>query len=65
MIKLKAFSDNKLNIGKVMISVLGRVENNVGKGESVADQQFLLSHSVFQSLLLQGHLKSGLCGTYL
>ena len=31
--KLKAFSDDKLNVTKMIISVFDRVENIVGKGE--------------------------------
>ena len=34
MTKLKAFADEKLNIPKMMIAVLNRVENTVGKGEN-------------------------------
>ena len=46
----------------MMISVLDRVENIVGKGENAAYQQFLFcfSYYVFRRLL-QGHLKSALC----
>ena len=36
-----------------MISLLGRVENTVGKGENGGNQHFLLSHGVFKSLLPQ------------
>ena len=32
--KLKAFADDKLNVSKIMISVLDRVENTGGKGEN-------------------------------
>ena len=34
MTKLKAVADDKLNVAKVMVSVLDRVENSVGKGEN-------------------------------
>ena len=40
--KLKAFADDKLNIIKMAISLLDRVENSVGKGENAGFQQFLL-----------------------
>ena len=33
-IKLKAFADDKLNVARMMISVLHTVENTVGKGEN-------------------------------
>ena len=42
MTKLKAFADDKLNGSRMMISLLDRVENTVGKDENVGDQQFLL-----------------------
>ena len=35
MTKLKAFADEKLNVAKMMISLLNRVENTVVKGENV------------------------------
>ena len=34
-IKLKAFTDDKLNVTKIVISVFDKVENIVGKGEIV------------------------------
>ena len=40
--KLKAFADDKLNIIKMAISLLDRVENSVGEGENAGFQQFLL-----------------------
>ena len=42
MTKLKAFADDKLNYARVMISLLDRVENTVGKGENVGYQHFHL-----------------------
>ena len=35
MTKLKAFADYKLNVAKIIISLLDRVENTVRKGENV------------------------------
>ena len=32
--KLKAIADNKLNVAKMIISLLDRVQNTVGKGEN-------------------------------
>ena len=32
--KFKAFADDKLNVVKIMISVFGKVQNIVGKGEN-------------------------------
>ena len=45
--KLKAFADDILKIIKMMISLLDRVENNVGKGENVGHQHFLLFPQCF------------------
>ena len=54
MTKLETFADDILNIALMMISLFGRVENTVGKGEKDCHQNFLLLHSVFQSPLLKG-----------
>ena len=40
--KLKAFADNKLDVVKMMISLLDRVENTYGKGENSGYHHFLL-----------------------
>ena len=40
--KLKAFTDNKINITDLMISLPHRLENIVGKGENASYQHFLL-----------------------
>ena len=44
VIKLKAldFADNKLNVAKMTISLLGRLQNTVGKGENAGYKHFLL-----------------------
>ena len=47
MIKLKAFSDDKLYIIKMKISLFDRVENTVGKGENAGKQHFLLFSQCF------------------
>ena len=39
--KLKAFADDKLKLAKIMVLVLNRVENIVGKGENAGFQHFL------------------------
>ena len=49
--KLKAFADDKLKTTKMIISVLDRVENIVGKGEIACTSNFSFSHNVFQRLL--------------
>ena len=54
---LKAFADDKLNVDKMAMSLLDRLENTVGKGENAGYQHFFFSHSVFQGLFLWG-----LCG---
>ena len=45
---LKAFTDDKLNIAKMTISLFDRVENTVGKGENAVYQHFLLFPQCFQ-----------------
>ena len=40
--KLKAFADDKLNVDRMMISLLDRIENTEGKGENAGYQHFLL-----------------------
>ena len=40
--KLKALADDKLIVARMMISLLNRVENTVGKGENAGYQHFLL-----------------------
>ena len=47
MTKLKAFSDRKLNIAKMTISIFDRVESIVGKGENAGYQHFLLFQQYF------------------
>ena len=42
MTKMKAFADDKLNVAKIMISPLDRVENTLGKRENDGNQHFLL-----------------------
>ena len=46
--KLKAFADDTWKIVKMMIYVLDRVENIVGKGENAGYQHFLLFPQWFQ-----------------
>ena len=41
--KFKAFADDKFTVARLMISVVFRTENIVGKGENVGYQHFLLS----------------------
>ena len=47
MTKLKAFADDKLYIAKMTISLLGSVENTVGKEENAGNQHFLLFQQGF------------------
>ena len=49
--KLKAFADDKIDVAEMMISLLDRVEDTVGKGEMMVTSIFSFSHGVFQSLL--------------
>ena len=46
--KLKAFADDKFNVASMLISVSGREENIVGKGENAGYQHFLLFPQCFQ-----------------
>ena len=47
MTKLKAFTDEKLNIAQMAISLFDRVETSVGKGKNAGDQHFLLFSQCF------------------
>ena len=47
--KLKAFSHNKSNVAKMIISVLDREENIVGKEESACCQHFSFFHIFFKA----------------
>ena len=42
MTTLKAFADDKLNIAGMIISLLDRADNTVGKGENAGYQHFLI-----------------------
>ena len=59
--KLKAFADDKINVTEILKFVLGRVENNAGKGENAGYQHFLLFPQCFQKASFSGSLKSGSC----
>ena len=52
--KLKAFADDKSHVTEMMISVFGRIENIVEKGENAGYQHFLLFPQCFQQLSVQG-----------
>ena len=60
MTKLKAFADDKLNIDKMTISVLDRVENTERKGENAGYQHFLLYPQCFPRPSSLGSLKVGI-----
>ena len=49
--KLEAFADDKIYVVKMMISLLDRVGNTVGKGENASYQHFLLFPQYFPSSL--------------
>ena len=57
---LNSFADNKLNVTLIMISVVDRVENIVGKGENAGYQHFLLFPQCFQKALSPGSLTVGI-----
>ena len=58
--KLKAFADDKLNIAKMIIFLLCRAENIVGKGEYAGYQHFLLFRQCFQKASSSRLLKVGI-----
>ena len=60
--KLKAFADDKLDAGKIKISVFERVEHNVGKRGNAGYQHFLLFLQRFQKPSLSGSLKVKIVG---
>ena len=63
MSKLKAFTDNNINISKKLNSVFFcKEENIVEKGENAGYQHFLLFSQCFQP---QDGYKLGSCGKYL
>ena len=40
--KFKALADDKINVPEILIFVMGRLENIMGKGENAGYQHFLL-----------------------
>ena len=54
--KLKAFSDDKVNEAQLMISIFGKAENIVGKGENAGYQHFLFFPQCFQKDPFLGYL---------
>ena len=58
--KLKAFADDKLNVAKMIIFLLDRIENIVKKGENAGYQHFLLFQQCFQKTSSSGSLKVGI-----
>ena len=58
--KLKAFTDDKVNVNENLKTVFGRVENIVGKGENAGYQHFLLFPQCFQKASFSRSLKVGI-----
>ena len=58
---MKAFADDKIDVVKLVISLLVRVENTVRKGENAFYQHFLFSPPCFPRPSFSGHYKSELC----
>ena len=50
------------NVTKMIISVLDRIENIMGKGEIACTSNFSFSHNVFKRLIFQIFQKVSLCG---
>ena len=61
MTESKAFADDKLNVTRVTISLLERVEDTVGKGENAGYQRFLLFQPVFSKAFFLRVVKSRDC----
>ena len=59
--KLKALADDKIKVLKMIIFVLDRVENIVGKGENAGYKHFLLFPQCFQKVYFLGVVKSRDC----
>ena len=59
---LKAFADDKIKVLQMMIFVVNRLENIVGKVANASYQHFLLFPLYFQKTFYSGSFKSGLCG---
>ena len=47
---------------KLIMCLIERVNNIVGKGENAGYQRYLLSYNIFKRLLSQGRSKSESCG---
>ena len=58
--KLKAFADNNLIVARMMISLLDRVENTVGKGENAGYQHLLLFLQCFPKPRFLRSIKVGI-----
>ena len=54
---MKAFTDDKLNVTRMVISVFDRVENIVGKGEIACTSNFSFSHNAFKKASFPGPSK--------
>ena len=59
-LKLKKIADDKLDVVKMMIALLDRVENTVGKGENAGYQHFLLFPPCFPNPSSLASLKVGI-----
>ena len=60
VIKLKAFADDTISVAEMLISVIDKIENIVGKGENAGYQHFLLFPQCFQKASFLGSLKVGI-----
>ena len=60
--KLKEFAEDNFKFDENGRNFSKRVDNIVGKGEIARYEQFLFSHSVFKSLVLQTRKYQGLFG---
>ena len=58
--KLKAFTNNKLNVTHIMKFVFKRAENIVGKGNNAFNQHFLLLPQLFKKPSISNRIHSSL-----
>ena len=58
--KLKALTDDKLNVAQMLELFFNRLENILGKGENANNQHFLFSQNVYKGHSPSGSLNLGI-----
>ena len=59
-LKLKEFADDNIKVTEKLKFILGREENNVGKGENAGYEHFLLFPKCFQKASFSRSVKVGI-----